>query len=248
MTEPVADSFQAVAPYYDELMKPVPYRMWVSYYLLLLAQQGTRARRLLDVCCGTGTMCQMLHAEGKDMTGFDLSAPMIEQAREKAARRKLPIRYEVADASSFDLGATFEGAFSFFDSLNNILDPAKLQSAFGCVRRHLLDGGSWIFDVNTAYAFETQLFDQRSLRKKARLQYEWNGHWDATTQTIRVDMKFWRDGREFTETHYQRAYGDEEIRSMLARAGFVDVRAYHSYTLDPPRAKSDRLHYVCRAG
>lgn len=241
------DSFTAVAPYYDELMKPVPYRMWVSYYLLLLAQQGMRVRRVLDVCCGTGTMCQMLQAEGLQMSGIDLSAPMIEQARAKALRRNLPIRYEVADASSFDLGARFDAAYSFFDSLNNILEPALLQAAFGCVRRHLETGGSWIFDVNTAYAFETQLFDQKNLRKNAKLQYDWHGSWDPGTKLIRVDMKFWREGREFTETHYQRAYGDEEIRSMLALAGFVDVRAFHSYTLDPPRERSDRVHYLCRA-
>jgi len=33
-------------PYYDELMKPVPYRMWVSYYLLLLAATFQVARAL----------------------------------------------------------------------------------------------------------------------------------------------------------------------------------------------------------
>jgi len=31
---------------------------------------------------------------------------------------------------------------------------------------------------------------------------------------------------------------------MLAKAGFVDIQAYNSYTLDPPRKRSDRLHYA----
>ena len=97
-------SFGPVAPYYDELMRSVPYRMWTSYYLLLLAHQNVRPRRVLDVCCGTGTMCEMLVEEGKEMAGFDLSPGMIERAREKAAKKKIDIRYEVADARTVDMG------------------------------------------------------------------------------------------------------------------------------------------------
>lgn len=240
------DSFQAVAPYYDELMRPVPYRMWTAYYLLLLSQQGVRPKRVLDVCCGTGTMCQMLHAEGFQMSGFDLSAAMIAEAKLKAERKKVPIHFEVADASEFNLGKTFDAAYSFFDSLNNILDPTKLEAAFNRVWEHLVSGGSWIFDVNTAYAFETRLFDQEDLKPNSSLKYHWTGHWDPDARQIQVDMLFWKDGEEFRETHRQRAYGHVELVDMLERTGFIDIRAYHSYSLDPPRKKSDRIHYTCR--
>lgn len=243
---PSSTAFTSVAAYYDELMKPVPYRMWTAYYLLLLAHQDVHPKTVLDVCCGTGTMCQMLHTEGYRMTGFDLSPAMIDEARRKAARRKMPIRYEVADAAEVDLGETFDAAFSFFDSLNNILDRDVLQRAFHRVFAHLNPGGSFIFDLNTAYAFETQLFDQENLKPRSSLKYLWRGHWDAETRIITVDMKFWKDGEEFAEVHRQRAYGELEVREMLANAGFVDVRTFHSYTLDPPRKKSDRIHYVCR--
>src|SRR5690349_2189257 len=88
-------SFGPVAPFYDQLMEAVPYRMWVSYYLLLLSQQDVHPKKILDVCCGTGTMAMMLHQEGFQTAGFDLSEPMIELAKQKARRRKYPIRYEV---------------------------------------------------------------------------------------------------------------------------------------------------------
>lgn len=82
-----ATSFGPVTPYYDELMSQVPYRMWVGYLLLLLAQQDVHPERMLDVCCGTGTMCEMLAREGYQMSGFDLSPGMIEEARRKAKKR-----------------------------------------------------------------------------------------------------------------------------------------------------------------
>jgi SAM-dependent methyltransferase len=227
-------------------MRPVPYRMWVAYYLLLLSQQAVRPKRILDVCCGTGTMCQMLHTEGFQMSGFDLSAEMIEEARRKIYAKMLPIRYEVADAAEFEMGETYDAAFSFFDSLNNILDRDRLQMAFGQVWKHLVPGGSWIFDVNTAYAFETKLFDQEDLKASSPLKYHWTGNWDPQTRLIRVDMLFWKNGEEFRETHTQRAYGHLELVEMLEKAGFVDIRPYNSYSLDPPRKKSDRIHYTCR--
>jgi uncharacterized protein Smg (DUF494 family) len=57
-------------------------------------------------------------------------------------------------------------------------------------------------------------------------------------------MRFWYKGEEFRETHVQRAYDREDVEEMLEDAGFTSIRAYHSYTLNPPRAKSDRLHYT----
>ncbi len=237
-------SFGPVGTYSYELMRPGPYRMWVSYYLLLLAHQQYTPKTILDVCCGTGTMCELLTNEGFQLSGFDISAPMIEVAREKAYAKGRKIRYEVFDAAEAAMGETYDAAFSFFDSLNNILDADRLNMAIQRVFEHLNPGGSFIFDVNTAYAFQQKMFDQANMRANAKLRYKWVGDWDPETRIITVEMKFWRDDREFQEIHTQRAYTEEEIRSMLAQAGFEEVRVFNSYTLNPPRYTSDRLHFT----
>lgn len=239
----IQESFTRVAPYYDELMSQVPYRMWVGYYLLLLSHQNSRPKRILDVCCGTGSMCELLTAEGFEMAGVDLSADMIRQAKKKAGRNRQEIRYEVGDAAEFEMGETYDAAFSFFDSLNNILDADHLQRAFRQIAKHIKPGGSFIFDVNTAYAFETELFDQENLKKGNSIRYQWRGDWDPETSIITVTMNFWKSGSEFTEVHRQRAYPHDLLIEMLEKAGFEQIRAFHSYTLNPPRHKSDRLHY-----
>ena len=237
-------SFGPVAPYYDELMRSVPYRMWTSYYLLLLAHQGLRPKKVLDVACGTGTMCELLTDEGMSMSGFDLSESMIEEARRKAAKKDLQIHYEVADARTFDMGESYEAALSFFDSLNNILEPEGLAQTFERVAAHLPSGGSWIFDLNTAYAFEEAMFDQRS-SPRAKLKYDWIGTYDKETRIITVDMKFRRGEEEFHEMHQQRAHPRDEVIDLLERAGFGEIRTFHAYTLNPVRPKSDRVHYTC---
>lgn len=237
-------SFGEVAPYYDQLMRVVPYRMWTSYYLLLLAHQNVRPKTVLDMCCGTGTMCELLMDEGLLTQGFDLSPGMIEAARRKAKRKKLAIRYEVQNAVDYEMGETYDAVLSFYDSLNNILDPDDLARCFSRTAAHLPSGGSFIFDLNTAYAFEADLFTQSHRRKGAKLQYEWQGHWNPATREITVDMQFWFNGEPFREVHRQRAYDEDEIRAMLIDAGFTEIRSFHSYTLNPPRYKSDRIHYT----
>lgn len=244
MNEP-STSFVNIAPYYDELMKPVPYEEWVEYYRLLLAVLNRKPRSLLDVACGTGTMTEMLADIGFSMTGIDIAEPMIRRAKEKEEQSLRNIQYHVCDACKFELHKTFDGALSFFDSLNNILDPQDLQRAFRCISDHIEPGGSFVFDLNTPYAFEQKMFDQKQSGKKHKLHYDWVGTYDEDSALLRVDMTFWYEGREFKEVHHQRAYPQQAIMEMLHEAGFYDIHVYSSYTLEKPRRTSDRLHYAC---
>ncbi|MBL8068539.1 MAG: methyltransferase domain-containing protein [Armatimonadetes bacterium] len=237
-------SFGPIAPHYDLLMANVPYDMWAGYYRLLLTRHELDPDTLLDVCCGTGTLAELLTEAGYRVTGFDLSAPMVEEARKKALRQGLDIRYHVADATDFNLGESFQGAYSFFDSLNYITCLEGLQAATRCVAAHLEPGGSFVFDVNTPYAFEQHMFDQEDQRKRALIKYSWKGDYDPASRIIRVDMEFERSGETFHETHVQRAHSDEEIREALHASGFASCTAYDSYSLDRPRVRSDRVHYV----
>ena len=239
------DSFTSVAEFYDELMKPVPYRMWVSYYLLLLSMQEVKPASMLDMCCGTGIMSELMHREGFSLEGFDLSASMIEVAKRKASQKNFPIRYEVMNACYAEMDRTYDAVFSFFDSLNNITNPGHLKMALETAYKHLKPGGSFIFDMNTAYAFAAKMFNQQDLNKASKIRYRWRGDWDEDTQTITVKMKFWVGEREFEETHIQRAYPIDQVITMLEDIGFVHIRAFHSYTLEKPRQKSDRIHFAC---
>lgn len=236
-------SFHAIAPFYDELMASVPYETWADYYELLLITQEVHPETVLEACCGTGTVSEILATRGYAMTGFDLSAPMIDRAREKALLKALNIDYHVADATVVELGQRFDAAFAFFDSLNYITSLEGFRRAVQHIGNHVRPGGSLIFDLNTAYAFEANLFTQKEQRKKATVQYDWKGNYDPDTRIIRVEMDFWRDGVASHETHIQRAHSDEEVRQALVDAGFERITVYESYSLDRPRKKSDRVHW-----
>lgn len=226
-------------------MASVPYEMWVDYYDLLLLKQGIDPKTILDACCGTGTVAEMLYEKGFEVTGFDLSAEMIDQAKSKAAERELDIHYFVADATTFEVPVPFDAACSFFDSLNYITTLQGLQDAIRQVGKALKPGGSWIFDVNTEYAFQTELFTQSDVRKNTSVKYDWVGKYDPESKIIQVDMLFWKGEQEFREVHIQRAHSHDEILAALKESGFENVESYNAYTLDKPTSKSDRIFYAC---
>jgi len=243
-------AFTLIAPYYDELMHNVPYDFWVRYVQELIDRYRLRVKSVLDLACGTGNVAMRLAQMGYDVWGVDISAPMIAEAKRKAQEAGLDVYYEVQDAAQLQLPTQFDLVLSLFDSLNYILSPENLQEAFWRVYAHLRSGGAFIFDVNTEYALREGLFDQDNLGSRRRLLYRWKSRYDEETRICTVEMEFCLRNeagevvQHFVEVHRQRAYGLDELHTMLRNAGFDYARAFHAYTLSPPNATTDRAFFV----
>lgn len=73
--------------------------------------------RVLDVACGTGNLAVPAASAGGIVTGVDIATNLVEQARERAQRAGLEIRFDEGDAEdlpypdeSFDLVVSMYGA------------------------------------------------------------------------------------------------------------------------------------------
>ena len=245
------DQFARIAPHYDALMANVPYGLWASYIsqLALLAGRPIWPRsKLLDLATGTGSVAVHFAQRGCDVTGIDLSAAMIEEAKRKAAEEELNVLFLCRDLADFDLPSEFDHAVCLYDSLNYVLDPDDLKRAFANTRHALRPGGLLIFDVNTVRALEEELFTQDN-RPGTDVEYHWVSRYDRKTRISRVQMEFHilSTDEEFSIIHRQRAYTDAEIRSYLAHAGFAPVAVYDAYRVTPPNPDSDRVFYVATA-
>ena len=246
-----ADPFARIAPYYDLLMAGAPYDMWADY-VAQLAELAARpikpGHKLLDLATGTGPVALEFAARGSVVTGIDCSEPMLAQATRKAAERCLDVRFLCHDLSDFHLAPQFDHALCLYDSLNYILEPDLLERAFANTRQALKPEGMLIFDVNTVHALEAELFTQSS-RPGAVLEYRWNSTYDPCTRISRISMSFRipATGDAFTLIHHQRAYTQQELRSLLYAAGFTNPTTYQAYTMLPPGPGSDRVFYAARA-
>jgi len=259
-SDPTGDgsgAFGPVAPYYDALMRDVPYAHWVTYTRDLLARHGAvgvfrPGCRVLDLACGTGTMSLMLADLGCQVTGVDISAAMVREARAKARAVVAPPEFLIQDAARLSVSpGAYDVCISLFDSLNYIVERSRLAQAFGRISRALKPHGVLVFDLNTPLALRTRMFDQEDTRPAEPVRYRWRSRFDEATSLCRIDMEFWADTPSgqvaaFTETHWQRAYSDAEVRGALCDAGLGDVHSYEAYRFSPPTPGTDRVFYVAQ--
>jgi ubiquinone/menaquinone biosynthesis C-methylase UbiE len=123
-----------------------------AYYerpaMLALAGEVS-GRRILDVGCGSGPLSAALHARGAEVTGLDVSAAMIDLARQRLG--------EEADLHVADLGTPLPFADAEFDDVVASLVLHYLEDWAGPLaelRRVLKPGGRLLVSVNhpSAYA------------------------------------------------------------------------------------------------
>lgn len=239
--------FTEITHYYDDLMAGVPYNLWVEYLEDLLERFDYHPHTVLDVACGTGNVSEILSERGYEVVGIDISPGMIEAAKSKKSR----VEYYTQDMADLDLGdRKFDLAISLFDSLNYITDVSRLAQGIERVGKHLVDGGLFIFDINTEYALAHHFFDQANLASDRWPHYIWNSEYDHTTRICRVNMAFevMENGqtRQFKEVHVQRGHSLEEMTSMLLDAGFEVLETFHAYRFRKPTRRSDRVFFVAR--
>ena len=238
--------FKRIAAHYDRLMACVPYHLWVQYIEGLLKHIHYRPRIVLDVACGTGNVSELMADKGYEVIGVDISADMIEAAQSKRGE----VEYHVQDMAEMDVGRKFDLAISLFDSLNYVTDVARLAEGIRRVGEHLVDGGVFIFDINTEYALSHHFFDQASIGGDRYPKYIWHSDYDHSTRICTVSMTFEviEDGepKQFREVHLQRGHSLEELTMMLIDAGFEVLEIFHAYKFRKPTRRSDRVFFVAR--
>jgi SAM-dependent methyltransferase len=249
MPHDIPEQFTNVAELYDDLMSVVPYPWWVQYVERLWWGFSLKPRRVLDLACGTGNVLRELLSRGYEAAGADSSGAMIEVARRKFPP-EVPLWCE--DARYLDLDVPpFDACVCLFDSLNYITTLPDLEKAFRAVRRHLVPGGSFIFDMNAIRALETGMFDQKGTGRDASLEYAWESAWDPISRLCTIQMEFRsyeRAGtRVFHETHVQKGYTLREVTRLLDLASFEVLAVYDAFSTRPPNPKTDRFYVVARA-
>jgi SAM-dependent methyltransferase len=108
----------------------------------------------LDLGCGAGRHARHLASKGLQVTGVDLSAGSIAQAR----RFERPgLRFQRHDMRE-PLGTeAFDYVFNFFTSFGYFADPAEHRAVVANIAHSLRDGGTLVLDyLNVGYAEQRQ--------------------------------------------------------------------------------------------
>lgn len=215
---------------------------------------------ILDLGCGTGTLTQLLAAQGYDMIGIDNAQEMLQIAIEKRDSAGLDILYLLQDMRTFELYGTVGAVISVCDSVNYLLEEEEIVQTFRLVNNYLFPQGLFIFDFNTVYKYAQVIGDATIAENREECSFIWDNYYHEEEQINEYDLTvFVKEPadmeqadhalyRRFQETHYQRGYELEQMKDCLRRAGMVFVEAVDADTHEAVNDVSERIYVVARKG
>lgn len=242
--------YSSFAYVYDKFMENVPYDQWVDYIQALWSHYNLKPHLVLDLACGTGEITYRLAQKDFDMIGIDMSFEMLNVAKEKAEKKDLDILFLEQDMREFELYGTVSSILCICDGLNYLHDDEDLLQVFKLANNYLDPKGLFIFDMNTAYKYET-LGEETYTDVQEECAYIWDNYYDETDHMNEYHLTIFskeENGlyRKYEETHYQKAYTVEKVNELLEKSGLQPVAVYDAFTFDEPKKNSERLYFVAR--
>ncbi len=224
----------------------------IAYLRQVLARHPAPGLRMADLACGTGTVAIAMARAGWHVTGIDFSEAMLAEARTKARRQRARVTWLHQDMRRFTLRDPVHLVTCLYDSLNYMLTSDDLAAVFGRVREALVPKGLFIFDMNTVAALTTFWNDETYFTDTGDLAVAMESKYDDRQQRVRVVVTcFQKVGndlyRKIKEEHWEQAYPDEQIATLLVDAGFSIEGRYQCFSFLPPTAETPRILWVARA-
>ncbi|MCI4343442.1 MAG: class I SAM-dependent methyltransferase [Thermoplasmata archaeon] len=228
--------YRDLAAYYDRIYTWKDYRAESNRVMALARRFGrTRGRRWLDVACGTGRHLEILRRR-YDVTGVDLSRPMLREAR-----KRLPgVRLVAGDMRSLDLHERFDVVSCLFSAIGYLRSEADLRRAFRTFERHLLPGGvllvePWIGPAEFRPGHVSLDVYEDESTKIARAGFSER---EGPLSRITFDFLIGESGRGFRhlrEVEELRLTSAARLRQLLGATGLVTT-----WVPPRPRIRGDR--------
>lgn len=183
--------------------------------LCWLEQKGLKPKTALDLACGTGILCQILHENGMEVSGMDFSAGMIEIARQGSGA----IHYDVADMITYRPEKRFDLVTCTGDAINHIGDLSNVEKIFQNVHFCLNDGGYFVFDIlNENEVSDSEPFEM-DYDERTRVWFQMTRPGEKQVNlNIRV---YENDALQFEENIRETVHDPVCICNLLKNCGFA---------------------------
>ncbi len=171
----------------------------------------------LDLACGTGILCELLHRQGIRASGMDLSSGMIAIARAGCPE----IHYDVADMVTYRPYGEFDLVTCTGDALNHIPDLKDIQTIFENIHGYLIPGGWLVFDILNEHEVSDSEPFEMDFDEHTRVWFQMTR---PTPKSVNLKIKVWEKGiQQFEENIRETVHDPAVICELLRKAGFREV-------------------------
>lgn len=234
---------------YNELMKDIPYDAYVD--LLALAAGDLPGKKILDIGCGTGILSKKLAKRGGEVTAIDLSADMLEVAKNSAAALGLPITWAQQPMQALTGHKDFDIAVISIDSLNYVTEKTDVQKTFTGIYESLRPGGVLLFDVHSTFKTDVIFMESPFVYDDGLISYIWQTEPGDFPHSVYSELAFFvkkenGDYERFDEVHLQRTFPIHDYIEMLGETGFQVERIFADWEDEAPEEESERIFFQVR--
>jgi SAM-dependent methyltransferase len=209
---------------------------------------------VLEVACGTGRLTLPIAHDGIEVTGLDVSLPMLNRARAKAEKASLTVKWVHGDCREMPFHDAFDLVFSATNAMQHLHDLDSVVAFLQSARRALRANGRLIIDVfNPDVTKLTRPSTVRYLHKTLStptgdtIRVEASSHYRAQEQILHFDLFYVLNGELLRTKHVDmRCFFPEELMALFRFSGFEVVQRFGDYDQSPYTAASPKQVLLCR--
>lgn len=207
-------------------------------------QVETDNAKILDLGCGPGVYTERLAQSGHDVSGIDLSATLIDRARESATEKGLDIDYFCEDFLDFEYEEDYDLIMMIYCGFGT-LSPAQQEVLLEKVYDALGPDGIFLFDALNDFTLEKLDFGKR-------WEVANGGFWREGPYVCLFESFHYSEIDAILEQHiviepgwefevyrdWNQYYEPSELESQFKNIGFSDVENYE-HLLEDDRPFND---------
>ena len=180
-----------------------------------LRKRNLKVETAMDLGCGTGVLCEILHRSGIRASGMDFSSGMIDIAKESCPE----IHYEVADMITFRPDVDFDLVTCTGDALNHIASLSDVETIFRNVHSYTRQGGYFVFDILNEREVSTSEPFEMDFTESTRVWFQMTRPHE---KQVNLKVRVYEEGQlQFEENIRETIHDPEVICALLEKTGFV---------------------------
>lgn len=191
---------------------------------------------ILDLACGGGRHSLELARRGFTVVGLDAVAPVLADARRRAAEEGLSVEFVQGDMRALSYEARFDTVLVMNSSLG-FFDDATNAAVLAGAARALAPGGKLLLQLINPYQIERYLRDFRSGWYQIGAGYVLReASFEPRSATLAISYRYLDPSQGLDVAHpgdQIRLYGFPELAAMLAAAGLRPLSVFGDAVLPP---------------
>ena len=197
--------------------------------------------RILDLACGKGRHAKMLHEEGFNVLGVDLSPNSISAANQE---KTTGIAFQVHDMRNVIAGEKFDAIFNLFTSFGYFDETKDNEKMVSSIHQMLNKKGMLIIDFMNATKVINNLVTAE-VKNVDGVEFSIQRRYDG--QHIFKEIEFYDNGTPMHYTERVQAVKKSDFVSLLSQANFEILRTFGDFDLNEfNEVSSDRLIIIAQ--